>query len=76
MSVRKKEKKMASVTNPKNVLRGDHVSFVYNGKIRTGTVENVAPEWFTLSHDEPVQYNDKQYSNYSFKRLGSQVSLV
>jgi len=76
MSVRKKEKKMAAITNPKNVLRGDHVSFVYNGKIRTGTVENVKDAWFTLSHDEPVQYNDKQYSNYSFKRLGSQVSLV
>lgn len=76
MSTKKREKKMASITNPKNVLLGDHVSFVYNGKIRTGVVENVKDAWFTLNHDAPTQYNNKQYSNYSFSRLGSQVSLV
>jgi len=76
MSVRKKEKKMAAITNPKNVLQGDHVSFVYNNQMRTGVVENVRDASFTLKHDEPKQYSGKQYSNYSFKRLGSQVSLV
>ena len=76
MSVREKEKKMSSITNPRNVLRGDHVSFVYNDKMRTGVVENVRDACFTLKHDEPTQYSGKQYSNYSFKRLGSQVSLV
>ena len=76
MTTKTKEKKMASLTNPKNVLQGDHVSFVYNDKLRTGIVESVANAWFPLKHDAPVQYNNRRYSNYSFKRLGSQVSLV
>lgn len=67
---------MSTITNPRNVLCGDRVSFLYNGKLREGTVEIVGPKFMKIKHDYPEHFNGKIYSSYSFRRLQSDVVLV
>lgn len=67
---------MSVITNPRNALLGDHVSFLYNNKQRKGVVEVVGNKFMKIKHDHPEHFNGKVYSSYSFRRLQSDVVLI
>lgn len=55
--------------------RGDYVSFLYNGKVRSGTIDVKGKNYLTLRHKKPSFYGGKRYSTYSFNRIESLVNL-
>lgn len=67
---------MRTLDNPRNVARGEHVQFEYNGKTREGVVERVGRTFMTVKHDRPELFDNKVYSTYNFIRLGSRIRLV
>lgn len=73
---------MVIVIRPEQMKRGQRVSFLYNGKMRVGTVEIVVTRTYgrgkpyvTLKHKNPKVYDGKPYSTYSLDRIQSLVNL-
>ena len=66
---------------PEQMKVGQKVSFVYNGKLRCGTVEAIVANpyrgksYVTLKHKKPKVYDGKPYSTYTLNRIQSLVTL-
>ena len=64
-----------TLQNPEKVKINDRVSFLYNGKLRLGTIEHVNNEFMTIKHKNSKAYGGKLYSSYRFDRLDSFVNV-
>ena len=62
--------------NPRMIIPGNQIRFVYNGKLRLGTVEGVSRQYFTIRHTHPEHYGGKVYSNYSWHGVAGAISLL
>ena len=51
---------------------GRLVAFAYHGEARKGTVEKIAPNYFTIQENVPREGNRK-YSSYRFDKLESTI---
>jgi hypothetical protein len=59
-----------------NLKCGQRISFIYNDKCRFGVVEYADDNIVNIKHDTPELYDNKQFSNYSFKKLQSPIYKV
>ena len=67
---------------PEQMQKGQRVSFIYNGKLRVGTVEYIVTKsygngkpYVILKHKKPRAYDGKPYSTYTLDRIQSLVTL-